>query len=633
MTARGRGSTRRGRAAVLPSGRYEPASPVEIAGVGVVVQVHGEDGRRRVLPVDQLPLPGWHQPLAAALADRTGPSGRLRTSVSAKGLWASTARFLRFLDTLRPAPGDPSKLTADHLEAFRRHRFATIGAVYAWRDVRDVGKVLQSRALRGLVSTEVLDYASRRVEKAQPVPKPGYSDREFVALVSAARADVANIRDRIRAGERLVERYRSEPDTLDPSLRERAALLTEIAATGAVSWPPGPLASVLPRRRDLAGHLFLTLADLAPLLVLLVAVTGWNIETIKELPIEHRVLEDRAVELRIVKRRRGPHRWTQTVTWEIGRPSRQLHTPGGLYLLLHELTRPSRGFSGSRLLWSVWRNGHRARVHGAAEHFGVFDEALDTNLYASDWARRHNLTADAATTGPRPEQTDTPASTVPLLVDFNRLKTSIEVRRTKQMGGHLPSATRTNSIPVLFRNYLRGDPSVVEWAQQIMGDALNDAEQSALAAHQRALDTAGGGLRIVSGPVDPAHLEHAGLDTDTAHRAVAGQIDTAWSACTDHDHHPGTGRTCRESFLDCFHCGNCLITRNHLPQLLGLLDALDARRQQLSDTEWWARYGMAWVAIRLDILGKFSPAEIDHAQADKITDAMLDLVENRWEHP
>jgi hypothetical protein len=42
---------------------------------------------------------------------------------------------------------------------------------------------------------------------------------------------------------------------------------------------------------------------------------------------------------------------------------------------------------------------------------------------------------------------------------------------------------------------------------------------------------------------------------------------------------------------------------------------------------------MAWVAIRFDILGKFSPAELDHAQADKITDAMLDLGESPWEHP
>jgi hypothetical protein len=37
-------------------------------------------------------------------------------------------------------------------------------------------------------------------------------------------------------------------------------------------------------------------------------------------------------------------------------------------------------------------------------------------------------------------------------LDFNRLKTSIDVRRTRQMGGHLPSAARSNTVPVLFSN-------------------------------------------------------------------------------------------------------------------------------------------------------------------------------------
>jgi hypothetical protein len=92
----------------------------------------------------------------------------------------------------------------------------------------------------------------------------------------------------------------------------------------------------------LAAHLFLTAPDLCPLMVLFVALTGRNIETIKELPTEHRILEGRAVELRVIKRRRGPRWWHTTVSWEIGEPHRELHTPGGLYLLIHQLTAPGR---------------------------------------------------------------------------------------------------------------------------------------------------------------------------------------------------------------------------------------------------------------------------------------------------
>ena len=43
--------------------------------------------------------------------------------------------------------------------------------------------------------------------------------------------------------------------------------------------------------------------------------------------------------------------------------------------------------------------------------------------------------------------------------------------------------------------------------------------------------------------------------------------------------------------------------------------------------------GVAWVAIRQDILTKFTPAELQQAQADKPHDALLDLIENPWELP
>ena len=113
----------------------------------------------------------------------------------------------------------------------------------------------------------------------------------------------------------------------------------------------------------------------------------------------------------------------------------------------------------------------------------------------------------------------------------------------------------------------------------------------------------------------------------------AGNLDTAWAACRDHEHHPLTGKRCALSFLDCFHCANCLITHAHLPGLLSLLDALETRRPQMSGDGWWTRYGPAWAAIRFEVLPKFSRAELDHASSVKPQDSLLDLVEPRWEHP
>jgi hypothetical protein len=159
----------------------------------------------------------------------------------------------------------------------------------------------------------------------------------------------------------------------------------------------------------------------------------------------------------------------------------------------------------------------------------------------------------------------------------------------------------------------------VSWAEEVLGEALTDAEQAARLAHERAARAAAGG---------PVVLGESG----TA-RQDAGELDTGWTGCADHSHHPATGKPCEVTFLDCFHCGNCLVTRDHLPGLLGLLDALGQRRRELAGEAWWDRYGPAWVAIREDILVKFTPAELEHAQARKPGDALLDLIENPWELP
>lgn len=633
----GRGSTRTGRPAALPDGRYEASPVVEDTAEyeGFVVRFEGEDGRKRILRVDQLPLPGWHRPLAVALAVYVGPSGYRRTYSSVGGVWGAVGRVVRFLHTLPDPPESPPELTVAHLKAFQRFRSTSSSERAGVKDLGQFRAVLDMQPLSGQVRPDVLDHLAQRSEHWSPRSKPGYSDREFGQMVSAARADVANIRNRIRAGERLLARRQEDPDGLDEAELERAAGLEDMARTGQV--PVVRRHDWLRKRLALAGQLFITRGDVTPFLVLFVAVTERNVETIKELPTQHRILEDRAVELRIVKRRRGARRWYETVTWEIGKPGRELHTPGGLYLLAHELSARSRGFSGTKLLWSVWHNGHNTPESGgvgsAGEHYGMFDEKLERNLYASDWAASHGLTADPPASPDSAGEDAGPVEAVPLLVEFNRLKTSADVRRTRQMGGHLPSAARSNTFPVLFRNYLRGDPTVVDWAHEVVGDAVADAEQSAVSAHRRALEDAGGSLRVVSGPADAQHLEQAGLDADTARKAAEGELDTAWTECVDHDHHPATGMVCRASFLDCFQCGNCLVTRNDLPRLLSLLDALAERRQQLSEAEWWGRYGMAWAAIRKDVVTKFSPAEVQQAEAVKPDDALLDVIENPWERP
>jgi len=347
VTARGRGSTRAGRGALQPLGSYD-ATGAQAGGwgeqAGLVVHFHGEDGRDKLLEVHRLPLPGWHEGVAAALAARVGPTGRRRTRASVASVWGTWARLMRFLAALPNSPLAPGELRAAHLEEFRRRRAASSSDGSAWKELREVFALLRTAPLRRLLPPEVVEYAGQRIRDDVLEPRPGYSDREFRSLLQAARSDAAAIRDRIRAGERRLAEHLQDP--LSRPEREHGQLLAAMAGTGEVPTPPGAGGMTSAVRRDLAGELFLTILDLVPLLVLLAAASGRNIETIKELPIEHRLIEDRVVELRVVKRRRGPQHWWETVTWEIGPPERQLHTPGGLYLLAHRLTERSRGFTG-----------------------------------------------------------------------------------------------------------------------------------------------------------------------------------------------------------------------------------------------------------------------------------------------
>ena len=616
-----RGTTGTGRPAAIPSATYDPPKPAQRAAAGWVINFAGEDGRSGTFALDRWPLHGWHDGLASALGAALGPGGRCRTLASARAVWYLVGQFVKAIAEMPNPPATPGHLDVEHVRVWHQQRVGEIGSAYAWSALREIGRLLASDSLRSDIADSAFDYTQRLNDGHWPASTPGYSNREVRLLMRAARRDVAALRNRIHGSEVLLAQFRDNPDALNPDQRHRGELLNRMASSGNVSWPAGSLAQKVKQRHDLASQLFVTVDDIPPLLILGVALTGRNVETIKELPAQHRIIDGRAVEVQTIKRRRGQQNWHETVTWEIGRPGRELHAPGGFYLLLAQLTRRSRQFCGTPGVWAIWRPGHG--LNSVDEHRGIFDHQLGLsggrNGPAAMWVARHGLTADAIDG----EDADNGSA---LHLDFKRLRTSIEARRTRQLGGHLPSATRSNTLPVLFRNYLRGDPTIVAWAHEILSEAVVDAEQSALAAHRRALE-ASTNLSI------PKLLSDDTQDADDIEPAAAQPQETGWTTCVDHDHHPITNQRCTASFLDCFHCGNCLITAEHLPALLSLLQALAKRRERLSEQEWWIRYGMAWAAIRHDVLTKFSPQEVEHAAVATPVDDLLDLVEMPWEQP
>jgi hypothetical protein len=109
------------------------------------------------------------------------------------------------LDTSPEPPADPSRLRACRLEQYEA--LSGMSEKTRGQDLRELRQLVAQVPLCGEVHGEVVDYLGRRGNNER-TPKPGYSDREFGDLVKAARADVANIRDRIRRGEALLTDFK-----------------------------------------------------------------------------------------------------------------------------------------------------------------------------------------------------------------------------------------------------------------------------------------------------------------------------------------------------------------------------------------------------------------------------------------
>ncbi|MDH6709892.1 hypothetical protein P3T27_006641 [Kitasatospora sp. MAA19] len=622
-TAAGRRAGR-GRISPQPDGFYAPPAAADAGGL--VVEFFGEDGRRAVYSFEHLPCPGLHAALAAAWARRVGTAGGLRTRGAADGSWSGVVRLVRWLGELSRPPRTLGALTLAHLRRYDQHRRMTTQGPAVVQEMHQVRALLKEVEPQEVLRPQVREYLEQPArlydrwhveqERAQV---PGYSDREFAAIMAAARGDVVAIRRRHRAARDLVERFRAAPQDLDEPTRSRAAALARTLETGEVPLVHTTLAgggqvADMAAWREAAGELFLTTQDIVPLLVLGVGLSGRNTETLKELSCEHRLLEDRAVAVNLLKRRRGKSRSRETIHWETGTDSSRLRTPGGWFLLLHELTAAGRVFSGSRRVWSIWAAHHpagpsealaaRRAAHG---HIDPFENRLGRQLDLFRWAARHGLTAD------EPDDADDARGVRPLKLTLGRLKKTVEVRTARTVGGHLPSASRTNTPNVSFLHYLRSDPRIRDWAEQVLTEALEDAEGSARAFRGRILN----GPAAEEAARDPQAAAAAlGTTAGTLAAARAGDLDTLVAACLDFEHSPYSGNgLCDVSFLTCLRCPNALVAEHHLPALFALLHQLQADLDTRDVDDWIGRHGATWLIVTRLILPKFTAAQREQARA------------------
>ncbi len=582
---RGPARVGRGFTAAVPEGFYQPPPTVELPvdGGSPVVRFTGEDGRECLFRFEGLPLEGMHRDFAHALGVRIGPGGGRRTQRAASSQWQTVKRFLLLLGRLPAPPQRMEELRVRHLERYLMSRRETCEEKSARRSLQDLLRIVRMLPDQGRLDVRLTDYLGQRGHgvDAQQTGRPGYSDREFQAVMVAARSDVAGIRDRLAAGERLLGQFLAEPETLAAAEREQGARLEAMARTGRVQvdyrgLPVGDFPAACYAQ---ARQLFVVDQDLAPLMVYAAGLSGRNPETLKELPSTHRVVEERAVAVTLTKRRRGKANSRSTVHWSVDAdPARQLKAMGSFYLLLHRMMARSRAFSGTSSVWSIWAGNGRGAVRHAATggHTGPFDAELARKLKLGAWAQRHGLVADDG---------------APLELMLTRMKKTVEARTAKRVGGHLPSARLTNTAQTSFAHYLRADPFITEWVADVLTEAITDAER-----HAREVVVRLGGA------------DAGGVPEQMRRRAASGDLDTLAASCLDIEHGPDGGR-CRQSFLSCFACPNALVMERHLPALLALADALREDLQRRDVEQWTVRFGVTWQILTRDILPRFSPAQ------------------------
>jgi hypothetical protein len=150
-----RGSTRAGVPAALPDAHYDPPAAVTVASTGLTVRFEGEDGREMDLPVQRLPLSGWHPVIATAIEARVGLSGTRRTVSSVHQVWSPVGRLLRFLNTQPEPPAELRMLTTVHLAAFLESAESAPARRTRLKDLRELRSLVKHATVRGQVATEV----------------------------------------------------------------------------------------------------------------------------------------------------------------------------------------------------------------------------------------------------------------------------------------------------------------------------------------------------------------------------------------------------------------------------------------------------------------------------------------------
>lgn len=592
------------RPATLPAGTYSRPS---LAGPELrQLRFTDDAGRSRTFSFEKVDGPTeLIDDLVAALASGARSGGRWRTIATVDAAVSAARQFVVYLQTEFPEVGSIADIGPEVWWAWRSAKESQT----RWPGQVNLLRILLSESPR-LPETTRKAMRARAAKPRNRLPEnDSYSRDEFGRIRGAAKREVRQALSRIRTNSERLQQFRDVGEVGDGIVFNVAgvqwstgSLLEYLAHNGKFPSPYLAFRAAHKGCFDLTGvlspaqALFPSIREIYCLMVLLVCERGFNISVMNNLTATSFRSSDASGEAPIYtvntdKPRRGAKRYSSEI---LGGEAGKLWENAVTLTEQCRTTLAALGTPSEKLLI-----GHR---HKNVANIGRFRQEWSTEGLSDYYLRDAALLADDGTS---------------LRVNLRRLRLSEQV---------LNQHSRQNSETVSEDIYRMPDPATAEGAAETITGGQADAVAHAKATVTiRSLSAAD----ITTARTDPdTAATKLGIDVPTLTLLLAGTLDTATTACTDFLNSPyaaTAGEPCPASFFACFTCMNAVITPEHLPRLVALLDAMDNFATLVAPARWVSDYRDHYERLRAVLDQNATTAEISDAR-HHITDDDREII-------
>jgi hypothetical protein len=592
------------RTAALPAGKYSrPAlTDPELRRLSFT----DETGRTKTFSFVDVDGPAeLIDDLVTALANGAQSGGRWRTLATVDAAASAARQLITHLRTEFPEVHSIADFGPEVWWAWR----AAKESQTRWPGQVNLVRTLLSESPR-LPETTRKAMRARATKPRKRLPEnDSYSRDEFGRIRSAAKGEVRQALRRIRVNTEKLHQFREVGDVGDGitfnvggSRWSTGSLLDYLSRNGELPTQYLANRAVLKGCFDLAGvpspaqALFPSIREIYCLMVLLVCERGFNLSVMENLTVTSFRASDGVGEPSVYtvntdKPRRGSKRFSAEIL---------AGEAGKLWENAVSLTEPCR--TALAALGTPCEKLLIAHRHKNLTDGGPFRQEWLTAGIGDHYMASAGLLADDGT---------------PLRVSLRRLRLSEQV---------LNQHARQNSEAVSEDTYRTPDPTTAAGA----ADTIIDGQTEAV-AHARATVTIRSlsAAEVTAARADPdTTATKLGIPVPTLKLLLAGSLDTATTACTDLLNSPfaaQVGEPCPASFFACFSCTNAVITPEHLPRLITLLDALDNVATLVAPARWESNYRDHYARLQAILDQNATKAEIHDARRH-VTDADRNIV-------